>query len=129
MVGTQPAMSSHGRYTARPCHLMVGTQPSHAISWYVRCQARAQHKTAIPPAINVSKFKIIFCLPVYGLIELNEMITFVPCNLAALIFRPVSEFLMLRDSTLIPNVLWFEYTSQRGEARSRQRKSISRKSQ
>ncbi|XP_076455059.1 dolichyldiphosphatase 1-like [Babylonia areolata] len=42
---------------------------------------------------------------------------------------PVGEFLMLRDSTLIPHVLWFEYTSSRSEARSRQRKIISRKSQ
>ncbi|XP_070532410.1 dolichyldiphosphatase 1-like [Ptychodera flava] len=35
---------------------------------------------------------------------------------------PISERLMLRDSTLIPNVLWFEYTSARAEARARQRK-------
>ncbi|XP_077986426.1 dolichyldiphosphatase 1-like [Glandiceps talaboti] len=35
---------------------------------------------------------------------------------------PISERLMLRDSTLIPNVLWFEYTSARTEARARQRK-------
>ncbi|KAL8567052.1 hypothetical protein ACOMHN_027481 [Nucella lapillus] len=31
---------------------------------------------------------------------------------------PMGEFLMLRDSTLIPHVLWFEYTSSRSEARS-----------
>jgi len=42
---------------------------------------------------------------------------------------PVSEFLMLRDCTLIPNLLWFEYTSARSEGRSRQRKITSRKSQ
>ncbi|KAK3586693.1 hypothetical protein CHS0354_039164 [Potamilus streckersoni] len=42
---------------------------------------------------------------------------------------PVGEFLMLRDSTLIPHVLWFEYTSSRSEARSRQRKVTARKSQ
>ncbi|KAK7488106.1 hypothetical protein BaRGS_00020697 [Batillaria attramentaria] len=42
---------------------------------------------------------------------------------------PVGEFLMLRDSTLIPHVMWFEYTSSRSEARSRQRKVTSRKSQ
>ncbi|XP_006818673.1 dolichyldiphosphatase 1-like [Saccoglossus kowalevskii] len=35
---------------------------------------------------------------------------------------PLSERLMLRDSTLIPNVLWFEYASARAEARARQRK-------
>ncbi|KAH3797871.1 dolichyldiphosphatase 1-like [Dreissena polymorpha] len=42
--------------------------------------------------------------------------------------RP-GELLMLRDSTLIPHVLWFEYTSSRSEARNRQRKLTSRKSQ
>ncbi|XP_022085409.1 dolichyldiphosphatase 1-like [Acanthaster planci] len=34
----------------------------------------------------------------------------------------VAEILMVRDSTLIPNVLWFEYTNARTEARTRQRK-------
>ncbi|XP_052091335.1 dolichyldiphosphatase 1-like [Mytilus californianus] len=43
--------------------------------------------------------------------------------------HPVGEFFMLRDSTLIPHVMWFEYTSSRTEARSRQRKMTSRKSQ
>ncbi|RUS79083.1 hypothetical protein EGW08_013136 [Elysia chlorotica] len=42
---------------------------------------------------------------------------------------PLGELLMLRDSTLIPHVLWFEYTCSRSEARSRQRKMSSRKSQ
>ncbi|XP_064457420.1 dolichyldiphosphatase 1-like [Ornithodoros turicata] len=42
---------------------------------------------------------------------------------------PVSEFLMLRDTTLIPNVMWFEYTSYRTESRTRQRKLVSMKSQ
>ncbi|XP_005104964.2 dolichyldiphosphatase 1 [Aplysia californica] len=42
---------------------------------------------------------------------------------------PVGELFMLRDSTLIPHVLWFEYTCSRSEARSRQRKMSSRKSQ
>ncbi|XP_074654900.1 dolichyldiphosphatase 1-like isoform X2 [Tubulanus polymorphus] len=41
----------------------------------------------------------------------------------------LGEFLMLRDSTLIPNVMWFEYTCSRSESRSRQRKITSRKSQ
>ncbi|KAL4219386.1 Dolichyldiphosphatase 1 [Mactra antiquata] len=41
----------------------------------------------------------------------------------------LGEFLMLRDSTLIPHVLWFEYTSTRSESRNRQRKVTSRKSQ
>ncbi|KAK3088669.1 hypothetical protein FSP39_022132 [Pinctada imbricata] len=30
--------------------------------------------------------------------------------------HPIGEFFMLRDSTLIPHVLWFEYTSSRTEA-------------
>ncbi|GFV62619.1 dolichyldiphosphatase 1 [Trichonephila clavipes] len=42
---------------------------------------------------------------------------------------PISEFLMLRDTTLIPNVMWFEYTSHRAESRTRQRKLVSMKSQ
>lgn len=42
---------------------------------------------------------------------------------------PISEFLMLRDTTLIPNVMWFEYTSHRAESRTRQRKVVSMKSQ
>ncbi|CAH0603251.1 unnamed protein product [Chrysodeixis includens] len=32
------------------------------------------------------------------------------------------EMLMIRDTTLIPNVLWFEYTTSRQEARARGRK-------
>ncbi|GAB6027905.1 Dolichyldiphosphatase 1 [Chamberlinius hualienensis] len=42
---------------------------------------------------------------------------------------PISEFLMIRDSTLIPNVMWFEYTSHRTEMRARHRKLISMRSQ
>lgn len=43
----------------------------------------------------------------------------------------ISELFLLRDTTLIPNVLWFEYTNIRHEAgaRARRRKSISAKSQ
>lgn len=41
----------------------------------------------------------------------------------------ISEYLLLRDTTLIPNVLWFEYTSIRTEARARSRKLVSMKSQ
>jgi len=46
-------------------------------------------------------------------------------------FRKLSELFLLRDTTLIPNVLWFEYTNIRHEAgaRARRRKSISAKSQ
>ncbi|XP_066593682.1 dolichyldiphosphatase 1-like [Prorops nasuta] len=40
-----------------------------------------------------------------------------------------SEYLLLRDTTLIPNVLWFEYTNIRTEARARSRKLVSMKSQ
>lgn len=35
---------------------------------------------------------------------------------------PVSEFFMIRDSTLIPNIMWFEYTTSRQESRTRRRK-------
>ncbi|XP_048875345.1 dolichyldiphosphatase 1 isoform X3 [Brienomyrus brachyistius] len=35
---------------------------------------------------------------------------------------PVSEFFLVRDTSLIPNILWFEYTVTRAEARNRQRK-------
>jgi len=47
------------------------------------------------------------------------------------LFRKISELFLLRDTTLIPNVLWFEYTNIRHEAgaRARRRKSISAKSQ
>ncbi|XP_015605852.1 dolichyldiphosphatase 1 [Cephus cinctus] len=41
----------------------------------------------------------------------------------------MSEYLLLRDTTLIPNVLWFEYTNTRTEARARSRKLVSMKSQ
>ncbi|XP_050529197.1 dolichyldiphosphatase 1-like isoform X2 [Daktulosphaira vitifoliae] len=39
----------------------------------------------------------------------------------------ISELFLLRDSTLIPNILWFEYTNIRQEARARarRRKSVS----
>lgn len=47
-------------------------------------------------------------------IKLNEM-HFLPS-------RKLSEYLMLRDTTLIPNILWFEYTITRQEARVRTRK-------
>ncbi|XP_023219799.1 dolichyldiphosphatase 1-like [Centruroides sculpturatus] len=42
---------------------------------------------------------------------------------------PICELLMIRDSTLIPNVMWFEYTSHRTESRTRQRKLASMKAQ
>ncbi|CAD7089451.1 unnamed protein product [Hermetia illucens] len=41
----------------------------------------------------------------------------------------ISEFFLLRDTTLIPNILWFEYTVTRQESRARSRKLISMKSQ
>ncbi|XP_014216566.1 dolichyldiphosphatase 1 [Copidosoma floridanum] len=40
----------------------------------------------------------------------------------------LSEYLLIRDTTLIPNILWFEYTHVRSEARTR-RKLVSMKSQ
>ncbi|BET00041.1 acidPPc [Nesidiocoris tenuis] len=41
----------------------------------------------------------------------------------------ISEFMLLRDTTLIPNVLWFEYTNAMRESRTRGRKLVSMKSQ
>lgn len=41
----------------------------------------------------------------------------------------ISELLLLRDTTLIPNVLWFEYTNTRSEVRARRKKLVSMKSQ
>ncbi|KAL1124075.1 hypothetical protein AAG570_001845 [Ranatra chinensis] len=41
----------------------------------------------------------------------------------------VCELLLVRDTTLIPNVLWFEYTNARQESRARGRKLVSMKSQ
>ncbi|XP_056642032.1 dolichyldiphosphatase 1-like [Diorhabda carinulata] len=41
----------------------------------------------------------------------------------------ISELLLLRDTTLIPNVLWFEYTNTRKEVHARSRKLVSMKSQ
>uniref|UniRef100_A0A3Q4H0P4 Dolichyldiphosphatase n=1 Tax=Neolamprologus brichardi TaxID=32507 RepID=A0A3Q4H0P4_NEOBR len=35
---------------------------------------------------------------------------------------PISEYFLVRDTSLIPNILWFEYTVTRSEARNRQRK-------
>jgi len=35
---------------------------------------------------------------------------------------PICEFLLIRDTTLIPNILWFEYTNSRQETRTRSRK-------
>lgn len=37
-------------------------------------------------------------------------------------FRPVREYLLIRDTTLVPNALWFEYTNARQETRTRTRK-------
>ncbi|XP_022820715.1 dolichyldiphosphatase 1-like [Spodoptera litura] len=39
-----------------------------------------------------------------------------------LVSLKLCEMLMIRDTTLIPNVLWFEYTTSRQEARARGRK-------
>ncbi|XP_039432555.1 dolichyldiphosphatase 1-like [Culex pipiens pallens] len=41
----------------------------------------------------------------------------------------ISELCLLRDTTLIPNILWFEYTRTVQEARARGRKLVSMKSQ
>ncbi|XP_065226343.1 dolichyldiphosphatase 1-like isoform X2 [Planococcus citri] len=47
----------------------------------------------------------------------------------AIVSWRISEFLLIRDTTLIPNILWFEYTSARLEDRTRRYKCGSRKSQ
>ncbi|CAK1603312.1 unnamed protein product [Parnassius mnemosyne] len=44
-----------------------------------------------------------------------------------LVSLKLCEMLMIRDTTLIPNVLWFEYTKSRQEARARGRKMASLK--
>ncbi|KAK7079699.1 Dolichyldiphosphatase 1 [Halocaridina rubra] len=41
----------------------------------------------------------------------------------------ISEQLMIRDTSLIPNIMWFEYTHARTENRTRSRKLTSMKSQ
>lgn len=41
----------------------------------------------------------------------------------------ISERLMIRDTSLIPNIMWFEYTHARTENRTRSRKLTSMKSQ
>ncbi|CAH0394355.1 unnamed protein product [Bemisia tabaci] len=41
----------------------------------------------------------------------------------------IAEFLLIRDTTLIPNILWFEYTIIRKESQLRSRKLASMKSQ
>jgi len=41
----------------------------------------------------------------------------------------LAERLLVRDTTLIPNILWFEYTVARQENRARSRKLVSMKSQ
>ena len=43
--------------------------------------------------------------------------------------RRICEWLLIRDQTLIPNVIFFEYTSHRHEIRARSRKLVSMKSQ
>lgn len=40
-----------------------------------------------------------------------------PWLLGLCLSRPISEFFLIRDTSLIPNVLWFEYTVTRAEAR------------
>lgn len=40
-----------------------------------------------------------------------------PWLLGICFYRPISEFFLIRDTSLIPNVLWFEYTVTRAEAR------------
>ncbi len=43
------------------------------------------------------------------------------CNLIGP-FRKISELLLLKDMSRIPNIMWFEYTSVRQETRKRLRR-------
>lgn len=52
----------------------------------------------------------------------NEIILF-------LCIRRICEMLLIKDTSLIPNILWFEYKNARLEARSRVRKGASSKLQ
>ena len=45
-------------------------------------------------------------------------------NIPFISCRKLSEYLLLRDTSLIPNILWFEYTATRQEVRARTRKLI-----
>jgi len=48
----------------------------------------------------------------------SVMATCIICPLNVfLIYRPISEYFLVRDTSLIPNILWFEYTVTRSEAR------------
>jgi len=42
---------------------------------------------------------------------------------------PICEYFLIRDTSLIPNILWFEYANARQESRNRARKMASMKSQ
>ncbi|KAK9510496.1 hypothetical protein O3M35_005270 [Rhynocoris fuscipes] len=55
-------------------------------------------------------------------------LVFTPC-FPVIVSWKISELLLIRDTTLIPNILWFEYTNSRQEARARGRKLVSVKSQ
>jgi hypothetical protein len=44
------------------------------------------------------------------------------CNFYYVSFRRMCEYLLIKDTTLIPNILWFEYSTARLETRSRARK-------
>ncbi|KAG8035559.1 hypothetical protein G9C98_000987 [Cotesia typhae] len=67
----------------------------------------------------------------YGMPSTHSLLMWFFATYTALFvcLRRLSEFLLIRDSTLIPNVLWFEYTNIRTEARARSRKLVSMKSQ
>lgn len=64
----------------------------------------------------------------FMVIETFFLLSFMRCD-EIFVSRRISEYLLLRDTTLIPNILWFEYTNTRQEARARSRKLISMKSQ
>ncbi|XP_058808907.1 dolichyldiphosphatase 1-like isoform X2 [Phymastichus coffea] len=79
-----------------------------------------------------SHFQVL-CGAILGIIL--GIVWFIVVHLVLTPFFPMivswklSEYFLLRDTTLIPNILWFEYTNIRTEARARSRKLVSMKSQ
>lgn len=47
----------------------------------------------------------------------EKVYNYFPLSTSLSISRPISEFFLIRDTSLIPNILWFEYTVTRAEAR------------
>ena len=71
-------------------------------------------------ATTGSAFALVWFLMVHFL--------FTPC-FPWIVSTRIAEFFMIRDYTSIPNVMWFDYTNARGEAKSRFRKMSKPKQQ